>query len=156
MKSTLFLSLIGLIFLAGNVQAQCSSCDKNKEYCSNNKCKAKKIGGEKCSDKGECFSGKCNAGECGCITTCIRGKCISGKCQFILTLPEGSWCDGNENCTSGICCKTDSDRERKKCQKNKNKCLKPKGEDCVDSKECESGNCYWVGQFPVVAGMCTA
>jgi hypothetical protein len=26
----------------------------------------------------------------------------------------------------------------------------------VDSKECESGNCYWVGQFPVVAGMCTA
>ena len=78
MKSTLFLSLIALLFMAGNVQAKCPSAGcGDKKYCSNGQCKDKKLGARECSDKRECHSNICNK-FCGCTSQTGNNGCIAG------------------------------------------------------------------------------
>ncbi len=107
-----------------NGKCGCSSqtgdkgCYSNNDYCdiSNNKCVPEKKKGETCTENFECLTGKC-----------YQKICVTP----ILTLPEGSICDGHQNCNSGLFCNSN-----KKCQKKKKL-----GDTCQKDYECKSNGC---------------
>jgi hypothetical protein len=147
MKSSV-MALIGLLYLAGNVQAFLCICG-GSQYCpiDSTGCKDKKNGGESCEYDNECLAGKCD-GVCRCNAqyACKNGNHYCGvdlKCHEKLNAEEK--CSSKGQCKSDICnivcgCKADNECTSGKCDKSLGfgKCYfgcKKLG----DSNECKSG-----------------
>ena len=148
MKSTLFFTVIGLISMAANVQAGCSSCDSTTQYCYNGKCYTKRNFGQYCENvnykpNSWCKSGKCLNNKCGCSTIqdCNGGRCSNGACisrssdtppnLSINSDSQGSICNLNSNCNSGFFCNSNNICEKKKIELA----------TCSYAYECVSGKC---------------
>ena len=113
MKSSVFFTLIGLLSMAANVQADviggvgvcpATPCGSNK-YCSNGVCKDKCT---KCPNTHFCASiGVCDTKlrfgmNCKADYQCQSGKCLNKKCGL---LKIGETCTKNSECRSGNCFK---------------------------------------------------
>ncbi len=156
------MALIGLLFLAGNVEAACprTPCTTS-QFCwvpgAMGICYTKKKGGESTDKAYKCFSNILKDGICGCtaqtgnygcknsIHYCENNKCVVKK-KSGETCSLASQCFSNK-CTSGRCectsqtgntgCKSDE-----YCDKT---CLKKKGvlAGCSSDQECKSDKCWY-------------